>query len=78
VQELHLKANRCLEQGDEACEPALVEYLLESLKPNSKVIRYHEARQEAYMKRPDAVENALKKIGVAFETEQKNGLNLGL
>ena len=78
VQALHLTANRCLEQGDEACEPALVQYMLEFLKPNSKVIRYHEARQEAYMKRPDAVENALKKIVVAFETEQKNGLNLGL
>lgn len=78
VQALHLTANQCLEQGDEACEPALVEYLLESLEPSSKLKRYHEARREAFMKRPDAVENALKKIGVAFETEQKNGLNLGL
>ena len=66
LQALHLTANQCLEKGDEACEPAMVAYMLESLEPSSKVKHYHEARHGEYIKRPDAVEAALVAAGIAF------------
>lgn len=67
IQELHTKACRCLEQGDPADVPFLLEYMSRCLEPGDAELKaYHRQRQAAFLQRPNACEVALDVAGIAY------------
>ena len=69
MQKLHSKASLCLQQGDKVNLPQLVEYMKKSIEKSSDLTTYNNQRREAFLKRPDACEFALKTLGIKYEKD---------
>ena len=66
-QNLHAQASLCLEQGNREHVPQLLQYMQQCLASDPELIAYHQQRREAFFKRPDAFEVALKSLGIAYQ-----------
>jgi len=67
MQEIHSKASLCLQRGDKEHLPQLVDYMRQSIKKSSDLMKYHKQRREKFLKRPDACEVALSALGIKYE-----------
>lgn len=75
-QDLHLEASRCLEKeryeneghigGQYKHFEQLLQYMRESLIPNSDLIEYHKQRKEEFLKRKDVCELAFDTLGIHY------------
>ncbi len=67
LQDIHTQACLCLETGDRQYLPQLVHYMQGCLTADPQFMAYHQQRRQAYLKRPDAFEVALRSLGIAYQ-----------